>query len=113
MRMITWQNGTVITPDQTKLPLEEVTLNITTVDQMCEAIKVLRIRGAPLLGAAAGFGLALAAFHSKASSKSELISELETAGAAIKATGPTAVNLFWATDRILNKSKSYLGGHQE
>jgi methylthioribose-1-phosphate isomerase len=44
MRMITWQNGTVYTPDQTLLPLQEVTLEIRTVEQMCEAIKVLRIR---------------------------------------------------------------------
>ena len=61
MRMIKWQNGTVITPDQTKLPLQEVTLEINSVDQMAEAIKVLRVRGAPLLGAAASFGIALAA----------------------------------------------------
>ena len=64
--MIKWQNGTVITPDQTKLPLQEVTLEIKTVEQMAEAIKTLRVRGAPLLGAAAGFGVALAAYHSKA-----------------------------------------------
>ncbi len=64
MRMIKWQNGKVITLDQTKLPLQEVTLEIITVDQMAEAIKILRVRGAPLLGAAAGFGVALAAYHS-------------------------------------------------
>jgi len=111
--MIKWQNGTVLTPDQTKLPLEEVTLKIKTVDQMCEAIKVLRVRGAPLLGAAAAFGIALAAYHSDAQSKEELMEELEVAGSAIKQTRPTAVNLFWATDRVLAKARSFQGSPEE
>ena len=76
MRMIKWQNGKVITVDQTKLPLQEVTLEIKTVEEMAEAIKTLRIRGAPLLGAAAGFGIALAAFQSKANTKEEFLCEL-------------------------------------
>jgi len=72
MRTIQWKNGTVITPDQTELPLREVTLEIKTPEQMAEAIKNLHVRGAPLLGAAAGFGVALAAYHSKATSKEKL-----------------------------------------
>ena len=113
MRMIKWQNGTVITPDQTKLPLQEVTLEIKTVDQMAEAIKTLRIRGAPLLGAAAGFGVALAAYNSKAKTKEKLLAELETAGTIIKHQRPTAVNLFWGVDRVLNKGKNVLGSIEE
>src|SRR3989339_538022 len=101
MRMIKWQNGTVITPDQTKLPLQEVILEIKTVDQMAEAIKTLRVRGAPLLGAAAGFGMALAAYGSKAKDMAKLLTELETAGTVIKRQRPTAVNLFWSVDRVL------------
>ena len=113
MRMIKWQNGTVITPDQTKLPLQEVTLEIKTVDQMAEAIKMLRVRGAPLLGAAAGFGVALAAYHSNAKTKEKLLAELETAGTVIKRQRPTAVNLFWGVDRVLYKAKSIAGGVEE
>jgi len=113
MRMIKWQNGTVITPDQTKLPLQEVTLEIKTVDQMAEAIKTLRIRGAPLLGAAAGFGVALAAYNSKTKTKEKLLAELETAGTIIKHQRPTAVNLFWGVDRVLNKGKNVLGSIEE
>ena len=113
MRMIKWQNGIVITPDQTKLPLQEVTLEIKTVEQMAEAIKVLRVRGAPLLGAAAGFGVALAAYHSKAKTKEKLLSELEDAGSIIKRQRPTAVNLFWGVDRVLNKVKSVSGSLEE
>ena len=111
--MIKWQNGTVITPDQTKLPLQEVTLEIKTVDQMAEAIKTLRIRGAPLLGAAAGFGVALAAYNSKTKTKEKLLAELETAGTIIKHQRPTAVNLFWGVDRVLNKGKNVLGSIEE
>lgn len=113
MRMIKWQNGTVITPDQTKLPLQEVTLEIKTVTQMAEAIKMLRVRGAPLLGAAAGFGVALAAQHSTAKTQKKLIAELETAGTLIKSQRPTAVNLFWGVDRVLNKARRIHGTIEE
>jgi len=113
MRMIKWQNGTVITPDQTKLPLQEVTLEIKTVDQMAEAIKTLRVRGAPLLGAAAGFGVALAAYSSKSKTKEKLLAELETAGIIIKRQRPTAINLFWGVDRVLNKAKCTSGNVEE
>jgi methylthioribose-1-phosphate isomerase len=104
MRTINWCNGTVLTVDQTKLPLEVVTLELTTVDQMAEAIKNLRIRGAPLLGAAAGYALAIAAYHSKAENVEVLLKELDDAAVAIKATRPTAVNLFWAVDRVMKKA---------
>lgn len=107
--MISWQEGTVWTIDQTKLPTREVALEIRTVDQMCEAIKVLRIRGAPLLGAAAAFGIAIEAFHSKAKSKDELLKELEDAAASIKRQRPTAVNLFWAADRVLAVAHKFSG----
>ncbi len=113
MRMIKWQNGTVITPDQTKLPLQEVTLEIKTVDQMAEAIKTLRVRGAPLLGAAAGFGMALVAYHSNAKTKEKLLAELEIAGIVIKRQRPTAVNLFWGVDRVLKKAKKVSGSVEE
>jgi methylthioribose-1-phosphate isomerase len=113
MRMIKWQNGTVITTDQTKLPLKDVTLEIKTVDKMAEAIKVLRVRGAPLLGAAAGFGIALAAYHSKAKTKEKLLAELENASLVIKRQRPTAVNLFWGVDRVLCKARSYSGSVEE
>jgi len=113
MRMIKWQDGIVITPDQTKLPLQEITLELKTVEQMAEAIKTLRIRGAPLLGAAAGFGVAIAAYNSKAITPKQLLVELEAAGALIKSQRPTAVNLFWGVDRVLNKARSFSGNVEE
>jgi methylthioribose-1-phosphate isomerase len=69
----------------------------------------MKIRGAPLLGAAAGFALALTAYHSKAGSREEFLSDLERAAEAIRRTRPTAVNLFWALDRILGKAKAMSG----
>jgi methylthioribose-1-phosphate isomerase len=109
MRTIKWCDGSVLTVDQTKLPNEIVTLELKTVEQMAEAIKSLRIRGAPLLGAAAGFALALAAYHSTAANKKKLLIELDEAGTRIKSTRPTAVNLFWAIDRVLFKAKCVSG----
>ena len=113
MRTIEWQDGTVITIDQTRLPHETVTLKIKAVEEMAEAIKNLRIRGAPLLGAAAAFGLAVTAFHSKANSKEKLVADLEKSAKILKSTRPTAVNLFWAVDRVLGKARDFSGTVEE
>jgi methylthioribose-1-phosphate isomerase len=94
-----------VTLDQRKLPSEEVFLKIKDADEMAEAIKTMKIRGAPLLGAAAAFALALTAYHSKTKRRDELLKELEAAAETIRETRPTAVNLFWALDRILKKAK--------
>src|SRR4030067_3728725 len=80
---------------------------------MAEAIRTLRIRGAPLLGAAAAFSLAIAAYHSKARSKGKLLAELDNAAQTIKSTRPTAVNLFWAVDRVLSKDREFPGDMNE
>jgi methylthioribose-1-phosphate isomerase len=113
MRTIEWRDGIIITIDQTRLPHETVTLKIKTIDEMAEAIKNLRVRGAPLLGAAAAFGLALTACHSKANCTSELLAELEDSAKTLKRTRPTAVNLFWAADRILGKAQEFSGSVEE
>jgi len=65
----------------------------------------MKIRGAPLIGAAAGYGLALAAFHSRASSKEEFLDEIVDCAGVLRGTRPTGVNLFWAVDRIVSKVK--------
>jgi methylthioribose-1-phosphate isomerase len=113
MRMIEWHDGTVTTPDQTKLPLEQVTLKIETLEQMCEAIKVLRVRGAPLLGAAAAFGIALTAYHSRAKTKKDLLRVIEEATKTIKLQRPTAVNLSWGADRVLARARNFSGSSEE
>jgi methylthioribose-1-phosphate isomerase len=95
-----------VTIDQTKLPSEEVFITIKSPEEMAEAIKTMKIRGAPLLGVAAAYALALAACNSKAANKVELLRDLESSGEIIRRTRPTAVNLFWALDRILKKAQT-------
>ncbi len=69
----------------------------------------MKIRGAPLIGVAAAYALALTTFHSKAETKKELIKEIEESGRFLKKTRPTAVNLFWAIDRITRKARETTG----
>lgn len=109
MRTIEWKDGKVITIDQLKLPHEEVLIEMKNCSEVAEAIRSMKIRGAPLIGAAAAYGLALTAYHSKASSKTELLAELERCAETLRRTRPTAVNLFWAVDRVLDKARSLEG----
>jgi methylthioribose-1-phosphate isomerase len=69
----------------------------------------MKIRGAPLIGVAAAYALALTTHHSKAKTKKELIRELEESAVLLKKTRPTAVNLFWAVDRITRKARETHG----
>jgi methylthioribose-1-phosphate isomerase len=108
-RTIEWHDGTVLTIDQSRLPWETVTLEMKSCGDVAEAIKTMKIRGAPLLGAAAAFALALTAYHSKSKSKEELVYELEKAAEILRSTRPTGVNLFWAVDRILAKAREFSG----
>jgi methylthioribose-1-phosphate isomerase len=98
---------TVITIDQTKLPQETLLLEMENHYDVAEAIRTMKIRGAPLLGATAAFALALAAYNSKAKTKENLMSDLKKAAATVRATRPTAANLFWALDRILDRATGY------
>ena len=109
MRTIEWRNGTVQTIDQTRLPTETVLIRLKTCDEVADAIRTMRIRGAPLLGASAAFALALTAYNSHAKTVERLIQELKESGKKIRRTRPTAVNLFWALDRILSKVETFRG----
>ena len=113
MRTVEWHNGIVITIDQTRLPNETVFLELKTCDDVAEAIRTMKIRGAPLLGASAAFALALTAHSSKAKNREELVAELEKAAEILRKTRPTAVNLFWALDRIIGKAKTFSGDVEE
>ena len=100
MKIIEWQGENIRMLDQTCLPLEEVFLELTDIPALCEAIKALRIRGAPAIGVAAAYGLALGANAINADSKEELLTKLDEVSKTLAATRPTAVNLFWALDRM-------------
>jgi methylthioribose-1-phosphate isomerase len=103
MRTIDWdyEKNNIIMIDQTLLPGEYKVIECSTIDSLCEAIRMLRVRGAPALGAAGGFGVALCAFRSGASSLEALLNEIETAWEKITATRPTAVNLSWGVKRVI------------
>ena len=87
--------------DQTKLPniLEYVTY--TDFNQVADAIRTLVVRGAPAIGVSGAFGLALAALQSDATEKADLMSFLENAKKILFETRPTAVNLAWGLDKIM------------
>ncbi|MDD5093719.1 MAG: S-methyl-5-thioribose-1-phosphate isomerase [Dehalococcoidia bacterium] len=100
MKIIEWQGSKIRLLDQTRLPSEVVFLDITDYSQMCEAIKSLRVRGAPAIGVAAAYGLALGALGIKARSKEDFLHDLDQISQNLAATRPTAVNLFWALKRM-------------
>jgi methylthioribose-1-phosphate isomerase len=101
LKTVEWKDNSVIMIDQTKLPnvLEYVTY--TDFNQVADAIRTLVVRGAPAIGVSGAFGLALAALQSKAIEKDELISYLENAKKVLFETRPTAVNLAWGLDKIM------------
>jgi methylthioribose-1-phosphate isomerase len=86
--------------DQTLLPAEEVYLEISDYHEIMTAIKELKIRGAPAIGVAGAYGMALGARQITAISKAKFLSELHEIAIAISGTRPTARNLFWAIDRM-------------
>ncbi|HII00823.1 TPA: S-methyl-5-thioribose-1-phosphate isomerase [Methanosarcinaceae archaeon] len=104
MRTIDWneESNSVMLVDQTLLPKEYRVIECKTLSSLCEAIKSLRVRGAPALGAAGGFGIALAAYLSSAKDMDSIMRDLKVAGKAIVSTRPTAVNLSWGVKRVLD-----------
>lgn len=100
-RSIEWVDGTVRMLDQRQLPHKTVYLDFTDYQSVATAIRDMVIRGAPAIGAAAAYGLAVTAVRSSADDVAALRAELETAADMLRAARPTAVNLFWAIDRVM------------
>jgi len=100
IKVIEWVAGKIRLLDQTRLPWEEVYLELEDYRQVAAAIKEMRVRGAPAIGIAAAYGMALAAQGIEAASREEFMAKLSTASQALSATRPTAVNLFWALERM-------------
>lgn len=92
----------VVLIDQTALPTELKFVECSDVECVARAIETMVVRGAPAIGATAAFGLALAAMHSKATDPKALLEELNVAAERLRKTRPTAVNLFWAIDRVMS-----------
>ncbi len=112
-RTIEWlDDNRVRLVDQTKLPLRVEFIETRSHERIAQAIKVMEIRGAPAIGAAAGMGMALAAIESNAQTKKELLESLEDAARTLN-TRPTAVNLTWATARMLRVARETEGTVKE
>jgi len=95
--------------DQTLLPERLEDILVGSVGELCEAIQSLRVRGAPALGAAGGYGVALAAARSGATDPAALLHDVREAAGVIRAARPTAVNLSWGVDRAV-KAVDEMGG---
>jgi len=101
IRSIEWKKDKVFIVNQLKLPEKIEYIECNTPERLIEAIKRMEIRGAPAIGAAAAYVLALAAIRSRSKTKEEFLKEIYEVVGRLKSTRPTAVNLFWAVDRIL------------
>ncbi|MCE9652317.1 MAG: S-methyl-5-thioribose-1-phosphate isomerase [Nitrosarchaeum sp.] len=106
LRTVEWKDNKVIMIDQTKLPNQLVFVTYNDFNQVADAIRTLIVRGAPAIGVSGAFGLALASLQSKATTKDELISDLEKARKILYETRPTAVNLKWGLDKIMKVANS-------
>ncbi|HSB56544.1 MAG TPA: S-methyl-5-thioribose-1-phosphate isomerase [Nitrosopumilaceae archaeon] len=101
LRTVEWKNNAVIMIDQTKLPNKLVFVKYTEYKDVAKAIQTLVIRGAPAIGVSGAFGLALAALQSKAKTKNHLLDDLEKAKKILFETRPTAINLAWGLEKIM------------
>ena len=102
IQCIRWHEGRVDLLDQTRLPQDEVWLKLNDYRDVIDAIRQMRIRGAPAIGVAGAYALALAAAEFSQTPGHPLMSKLETAAVEIKAARPTGANLAWAVDRMLS-----------
>ena len=106
IRPIEWANGTLRLLDQTRLPSEEIFVEAHGYLDAIEAIRTMRVRGAPAIGVTAAYAVAVAARDLDVTERKPFLRRLSEAGSEIKAARPTAVNLMWAVDRMIGIAKS-------
>lgn len=103
---VKWENNQVVMIDQTKLPGRLVYVKYKKYEDVARAIERLVVRGAPAIGVAAAFGMALAAISSNAKTPKALLKDLKIAYQRLGSTRPTAVNLVWALDQVMEEAAS-------
>ncbi|MGV0027089.1 S-methyl-5-thioribose-1-phosphate isomerase [Phormidesmis priestleyi] len=115
---VLWQADHVLLIDQTRLPNEYALVEISRSDDMAQAIKTMIVRGAPAIGVAAAYGMYLGAREievgdlketSASSDRDFFLTQLEAVAQKLRTTRPTAVNLFWAIERMLKTARQTLG----
>lgn len=107
-KTIEWNDNKVVMIDQRKLPGVEIYNEYSTHKEVAEAIKSMVIRGAPAIGVAAAMGVAVGSLEYKGEDRQEMIDFLDNVCDTLAGTRPTAVNLFWAIDRmkrVINANK--------
>lgn len=109
IRPIEYRDGAIHMIDQRLLPTQEVWIRYRDYQSVAEAIRSMVVRGAPAIGVAAAFGVAFGARDIAAAGFGEFYAELEKVCATLAATRPTAVNLFWALDRMRTRARQLAG----
>ncbi|MGQ9454733.1 MAG: S-methyl-5-thioribose-1-phosphate isomerase [Armatimonadota bacterium] len=115
-RTVDYEDGKILMIDQTRLPHELVILELDTPEEVADAIKTMKVRGAPAIGVAAALGIALAARNTgwgkavqdgegEAEDARSLLRRIESAAQILRNTRPTAVNLFWGIERVLGVAR--------
>src|SRR5579859_5087857 len=105
VKTLEWTGSGVRFIDQTRLPTEEVYVTCRDYREVATAIRDMIVRGAPAIGVAAAMGVALGVRDSKATSYAELRPELDQICNTLASTRPTAVNLFWAIQRMRERAE--------
>jgi methylthioribose-1-phosphate isomerase len=105
VRAIEWLDGKLRILDQSKLPREQIFIDLDNYQDVVLAIKEMRVRGAPAIGVAAAYGIALGASGIKTASKDEFLTQLNQVIQVFAASRPTAVNLFQAINRMKKAAK--------
>ncbi|AZR72693.1 S-methyl-5-thioribose-1-phosphate isomerase [Anoxybacter fermentans] len=106
VRSIIYKDGKLKLLDQRKLPVVTEFITCSTYEEVGECIREMVVRGAPAIGATAAYGMAIGAMTSSVKDTLTLVKELEHIAEYLCQTRPTAVNLFWAIDRMLNVAKA-------
>jgi methylthioribose-1-phosphate isomerase len=106
---VLWKNDHVLLIDQTRLPEEYDVVQISRSEDMARAIKTMIVRGAPAIGVAAAYGVYLGAREIETNDRTQFLSQLEAIAQTLRETRPTAVNLFWAIDRMMKTARQTIG----
>lgn len=107
IQSVRYDNGKLYILDQTKLPQVTEFLEITTIEDVWQAIKQLKVRGAPAIGIAAAYGLMLGIIHAPEENFDAFYTSFKRHADYLGSSRPTAVNLFWALIRMENKAKQF------
>ena len=110
---IIWENNRVLLIDQTRLPGEYKIVEINSYEEMARAIKTMIVRGAPAIGVSAAYGMYLGAKEIFVTDRNEFLEQLEEVAVMLRKTRPTAVNLFWAIERMLKVANKTHGSVEE